>query len=221
MSFEHEHEAYIQSHLSRRTGERKDRLARGHRHAEKLFLQNIWWELKGNFACLHPEYEILDWRGRPYFADFAFIPNKFMRILLEIKGFNSHIRDMDQTKFCNENKRELYLQAIGYRIVSFAYDDIEQRPEQIISLVRLFLSQFEAEQKDTNWRVLAEKETLRLALSSSRPLRPKDVEDHFRMNHRTAVKLLHNLCEKGMMSSTRRGAGVRARSYEVKRDYWM
>jgi hypothetical protein len=38
-------------------------LERGHAHGEKLFLQNVWWPMFSHFDHLHPEYEVLDWRG--------------------------------------------------------------------------------------------------------------------------------------------------------------
>jgi len=31
----------------------------------------VWWPLQGNFDHLYPEYEILDWRGYPYYTDSA------------------------------------------------------------------------------------------------------------------------------------------------------
>ncbi|SDN59858.1 hypothetical protein SAMN04487897_103290 [Paenibacillus sp. yr247] len=81
---------YIHYHLKRRTGERRGRLERGHRHGESLFLSNVWWPLWGSFEALHPEYEVLDWRGRL--------------------------------------NRETFLHAMGYHVISFAYDDVNQRP---------------------------------------------------------------------------------------------
>lgn len=85
MTFEEEHAAFIRYHLDNRTGERRGRLDRGHRHGESLFLRNVWWPLRGGFEDLHPEYEVLDWRGRSYFADFACLPG-FVKLLFEIKG---------------------------------------------------------------------------------------------------------------------------------------
>ncbi|WP_256717849.1 hypothetical protein [Paenibacillus odorifer] len=72
MNYEQAHEKFIAHHLANRTGERRGRLERGHGHAEKLFLQNVWWPLRGDFNDLHPEYEVLDLQRRAYFADFAF-----------------------------------------------------------------------------------------------------------------------------------------------------
>gem|GEM_PF-2803970 len=58
MSFEQMHEAWIKQHLDRRTGERKGRLERGHRHGEQLFARSVWWEVFGHFEHLHPEFEL-------------------------------------------------------------------------------------------------------------------------------------------------------------------
>lgn len=39
MPFEQAHQSFIESHHSRRSGDRKGRLIRGHNYAEKLLLQ--------------------------------------------------------------------------------------------------------------------------------------------------------------------------------------
>lgn len=96
--FEKEHEAFIERHLSARTGERRGRLARGHQYAEKLLLQNVWWPLFGNLDHLHPEYEVYDWNRKSQFLDFAFLP-PYGRFGLECDGYQSHVKDMDREKF--------------------------------------------------------------------------------------------------------------------------
>ncbi|WP_336245707.1 hypothetical protein [Paenibacillus apiarius] len=123
MEYEAAHAEWIHSHLERRSGERKGRLERGHQHGEVLFLRNVWWPLLGNFDYLHPEYEVMDWRGRSYFADFAWLPGH-VKVIWEIKGYGSHVRDMDRKKYCEELNRDTFLQGLGFRVVSFAYDDV-------------------------------------------------------------------------------------------------
>ncbi|CAM3324817.1 hypothetical protein PALU110988_16300 [Paenibacillus lupini] len=85
-SFETAHSDWLEGHKARRSGERKGRLERGHQHAEKLFLQQVWWPLIGSLEQLHPEYEILDWRGKSYFADLAWLPGH-VKFVFEIKGY--------------------------------------------------------------------------------------------------------------------------------------
>jgi hypothetical protein len=60
VSYDDEYAEFIRYHIKSRSGERRARLERGHRHGESLFLSNVWWPLRGNFDNLHPEYEVLD-----------------------------------------------------------------------------------------------------------------------------------------------------------------
>jgi hypothetical protein len=217
MSFEKRHAEFITYHSDRRSGERKGRLERGHAHGEKLFLQNIWWPMFGNFDHLHPEYEIPDLRGKAYFADFVYFIG-YLRFIIEIKGFNSHIQDMDRIGFCGEMNRELYMQGIGYRIFSFAYDDVASRPDLCISLLRMNLSQFQPAQAPTSPALLIEKEVIRLALGLTRYLRPIDVVRHLDVNHRTAIKWLQSLVEKGWVRPVLRHPQSKVLEYEVIRE---
>ncbi|HEX7057255.1 MAG TPA: hypothetical protein VF260_08700 [Bacilli bacterium] len=214
MDYAKAHAEFIGRHAANRTGERRNRLERGHSHAEQLFLKNVWWPLRGDFQDLHPEYEVLDWRGRSYFADLAWLPGH-VKLLIEIKGYSSHVRDMDRQKFCNELNRETFLYAMGYHVISFAYDDVEQRPELCISLLRMALSRHQPEARPVSLSRLAEKELALLAIQLARPIRPMDVKRHFQIDHRTAVRMLRKLCEKGWLKPSPRGKGERVVRYEL------
>jgi hypothetical protein len=214
LTFEKAHETFIRHHIEHRTGERRGRLERGHGHGEHLFLSNVWWPLRGGFDDLHPEYEVLDWRGRSYFADLAWLPGS-VKLLFEIKGFATHVRDMDRQKYCNELNRETFLHALGYHVISFAYDDVEQRPELCITLLRMVLGQYHPSQTPVSRALLAEKEIIRLAIRLAQPIRPKDVELHFIVDHKTAVLMLQKLCAKGWLLPSYRGKGERVVRYEL------
>jgi hypothetical protein len=197
----------------------KGRLERGHQHGEALFLQNVWYPLHGHFDHLHPEYEVLDWRGRPYYGDFAYLWKNF-KFIWEIKGFVPHVENMDRKRYCEELNREIFMQALGYRVVSFAYDEVAYRPEQCITLLRMLLSRYQLGQPPIHRTVLEEKETIRLAVQLARPIHPKDVEVHFDANHRTAVRLLQALCAKGWLRPVVRGKGVKVLQYVLERQVW-
>ncbi|NOU70027.1 hypothetical protein GC098_01005 [Paenibacillus sp. LMG 31458] len=214
MPFDEEHTAFIRLHLESRTGERRGRLERGHRHGERLFLSNVWWPLRGSLKDLHPEYEVLDWRGKSYFADFAWLPG-YVKLLFEIKGFTTHVRDMDRHKYCNELNRETFLHSMGFHVISFAYDDVEQRPDLCITLLRMVLSRYLPSQTPVSRALFAEKEIIRLATQLAQPLRPKDVELHFEIDHKTAVLMLKKLCTKGLLLPSFRGNGERVVRYEL------
>ncbi|CAI6080539.1 DUF559 domain-containing protein [Cohnella sp. JJ-181] len=219
MGFERAHEAFIAAHLSKRTGERKGRLERGHREAEKLFCKNVWWKLRGNFEGLHPEYEVRDWRGLSYFCDFVWI-GPAVKLVIEIKGFGPHVRDMDRQKYCNELNRETFLTAMGYQVVCFAYDDVVARPELCVTLLRLLLSRYQAEANPHGLTTLIEREIIRLAALLARPLRPLDIENYLRINHRTAVRAMTALCARGLFSAERGPDGNRIVRYEPNESAW-
>ncbi|GIP34611.1 hypothetical protein [Paenibacillus sp. J2TS4] len=212
--FKEAHSAFIEDHLNKRSGERRGRLERGHGHAETLFAQNIWWPLKGHFDELHPEYEVPDWRGRSYFADFVFAP-KLWRILIEIKGFSEHVANMDRRKYCNELNRETFLSGMGFRVISFAYDDVAQRPDLCIYLLRILLNRYESANANVERVFFADNEILRYSLFLARPIRPIDISRYFSIDHRTAVARLKRLCHKGWLKPIIRGTGQRILSYEV------
>lgn len=210
------HEAYIRDHLARRTGERRDRLQRGHKHAEKLFLRNIWWPERGNFDGLHPEYEVLDWRGRFYFADFVFII-AFIKLVIEIKGYRTHVQEMDRTKYSLELNRETFMTAMGFKIISFSYDEVEQRPEICRMLLRTVLARFLPSQVPVPRALLAEREVVRLAISLGGTVRPVEVERHFEIDKKTAIRMLHGLCDKGWLHP-HFSEGGRMIRYELSRN---
>ncbi|WP_336789282.1 hypothetical protein [Paenibacillus sp. MMO-177] len=193
--FEAAHVEWLKRHLAKRTGERKGRLERGHQHAEKLFLQQVWWPLMGTLEDLHPEYEILDWRGKPYYADMAWLPGH-VKFVFEIKGFGPHVADMDRKRYSEELNRETFMQGIGFRVVSFSYDDVAQRPDLCQTLLRLLLSRYQSgKSKDLSNRI--RREIILLAHENGGSVRPAEVECHLQLNHRTAVRHLQALCGQG------------------------
>lgn len=217
MTFEEAHAQFIQKHLKKRSGERKGRLQRGHHHAEKMFLQNVWWPAYKHFDHLHPEYEVLDWRNRSYYADFAWI-NGTIKLIIEIKGYGPHVKDMDRQKYCNELNRETFLFAMGFFVISFAYDDVERNPELCKTMLKMVMNRFSLEAAPVSRARFAEKEVIRFAIQKARPVKPKDVQQHFQIDQRTAVSMLRSLCDKGWFEPIYGPSRARAVSYELKRN---
>jgi hypothetical protein len=223
--YESAREGWLSSHIGRRSGERRGRLERGHAHGESLFLRNVWWAMRGMFEDLHPEYEVPDRRGRSYYADYAWLPfDGAVKLLIEIKGYGAHVRDMDRQKYCNELNRETFLKAMGYAVISFAYDDVEQRPELCIQLLRMVLSRYEPAKAPVSRGILAEKEIIRLAIHKCGSIRPKDVQEHYEVNVRTAMQMLKKLQDKGWLVPVQGAGGKRTVRYELARnamDYFI
>ncbi len=193
MGFEESHHLFIERHSGWRTGERKGDCC-GHQYAEKLFLQNVWWPLFESLDHLHPEYEVYDWNRKSQFLDFAFLPPNGVRFGMECDGYQSHIKDMDREKFSYALNRDTFLTGMGWRMLHFSCDDIQQRPEVCTMLLQLALAPYLAGKPAVNELSAEEKDVLRLAWQLGKPIRPKDVTDHFRINFRTARKVLNSLC---------------------------
>ncbi|OCT11530.1 hypothetical protein A8709_07655 [Paenibacillus pectinilyticus] len=212
MSFEHAHLAFIECHLTRRAGERRGRLLRGHNYAEKLFLKQVWWPLFESFDNLHPEYEIYDWNRKSQFLDFAYLTSSG-RFGIECDGFQSHIKDMDREKFSYALNRDTFLTGMGWRMIHFSFDDIQNRPEVCQMLLQLVIGPHLIRQSAAPSLTPEEKEVLRMAINLSRPIRPKDITSFYEVNFRTSRKWLGSLVAKGVLTKT--GSGAYARHYEL------
>ncbi|WEK54439.1 MAG: hypothetical protein P0Y55_18195 [Candidatus Cohnella colombiensis] len=208
MDFEQAHTQFIEHHMAYRSGERKGRLLRGHNFAEKLFLQNVWWPLFGNFDYLHPEYEIYDWNRKSQFLDFAFL-TPYGRFGLECDGFQSHVTDMDREKFSYSLNRDTFLTGMGWRMIHFSFDDVQKRPEVCRMLLQLVMGPYIIRNTPAQLVTFAEKDLLHLAWNLGRPVRPKDVVESMGINFRTAKNLLQSLVKKDLLKPRVRGAAVR------------
>ncbi|AIQ55229.1 hypothetical protein [Paenibacillus sp. FSL R7-0331] len=215
MGFAEEHEKWLNRHKRRRTGERLDRLERGHRHGEKLFAERVWWPLFGDFTHLHPEYEVSDWRGRPYFVDYVWKPGQ-VKYAIEIKGYGPHVQNTDRTRYRQELNRETYLQIAGYRVVTVPFDDLESAPELTISLLKALLlpSLLTNTGGGEAQYTRMEREILQLAARSDGVIRPVDLVNGLTADPKTIKRHITQLCEKGRLKPVLSSSGSRIRKYE-------
>lgn len=213
MRFAEQHGKWLDRHLRGRRGERKGRLERGHGHGEKIFLEKVWWPIFGNLDNLHPEYEIPDWRGNPYFVDFVWIQGQ-CKFAFEVKGYGPHVQNTDRIRYRRELNRETYLQVLGYRVVAVPYDDLEEHPQLIISLLKSLLSPYVAVRTHDKVYTRLEKEALLLAASSVKPIHPIQLQRVLKDGHRTIIRTLTGLCEKGKLKPIASAGGGRVVQYE-------
>ncbi|AIQ28285.1 hypothetical protein P40081_08920 [Paenibacillus sp. FSL P4-0081] len=216
MGFAEEHHQWLEYHKKRRTGERLDRLERGHRHGEQMFVERVWWPIFGNMDDLHPEYEVADWRGRPYFVDFVWKPGQ-VKIAIEVKGYGPHVQNTDRTRYRQELNRETYLQIAGYRVVAIPYDDLESTPELTISLLKALLTPCLLKNTDEGSRQFTriELDILRIASRKNGFLRPVEVVNELAIDQRTVKKYMNSLCEKGKFKPVLVQGGDRVCRYEL------
>jgi hypothetical protein len=212
MDFEQAHARFMEHHTARRSGERKGRLLRGHQHAERLLLRNVWWPLFGSLEHLHPEYEIYDWNRKSQFLDFAFLP-PYVKIGLECDGFQTHIKDMDREGHSYSLNRDTFMKGMGWTMVHFSYEDVKKRPEICRMLLQLVISPYMLRSPESGAFSDSVRDVLRLAWSLGRPIRPKDVIDAQGCNFRTARVRLQVLVARGLLRPVVQGGKVR--SYEL------
>ncbi|WMT39551.1 hypothetical protein RE628_19365 [Paenibacillus sp. D2_2] len=122
---------------------------------------------------------------------------------------------MDRQKYCNELNRETFLSAMGYQVISFAYDDVAQRPELCMTLLRMVISRYHPAATTNDLEGITEREIIRLAITLARSLRPVDVVKQLDINHRTAVRMLQALSTKGYFTPIAGKEGRHIVRYEL------
>jgi hypothetical protein len=214
-TFERAHTVFIENHLDARSGERRARLLRGHGFGEKLLLENVWWPVFGHFDHLHPEFEVYDRNRKSYFLDIAYTP-PFGLFNVKCHGYQSHIKDMDREKFSYSLNRDTFLTAIGWKMLHFSFDDIKDRPEICRSLLKLALGPYLLRKDDRHSLTKTEKDLSLLAWRLGRPIRPIDLCEAWKLNFRTARKLLTGMVLKGLLQPISKGTTIRY--YELKKE---
>ncbi len=214
MSYIIEHETWLKGHLKKRTGRRLDALKRGHGYGNQLYLEKIWWRLFGHFIGLHPEYEMLDWRGFPFYADFMWIIGS-TRIVFEIQDFGSHVQNMDRVGHRRELNRGMFIQSLQCIIIYISLDELKENPELVLSMIRTILSPYMAvtEENISTFSKL-DKQLMRLGAQQNRTLRPVDATRHLGISLKTVVKYMHQLVLKGKFRAISPGTSGRITRYE-------
>ena len=209
MSFEVEHEKWIQWHLAQRLGERKDALKRGHGYGNRMFVERIWWPLTGHFIGLHPEYEVRDFRGRSYYVDFMWILGGHL-FVFEIMDYGSH--GTDRTKYRMDLNRGLFLQSQGCFNIAVSLDEMKENPSFIQNMLRHILAPYmvaETEMKGTTLHRYEkiERQLMRLAIRHNRIIRPAIAAAELEIHKQTVIKYCRRLVDKGKFRAVPTGTG--------------
>lgn len=214
MSFVHAHQEWINQHEMKRHGERLRRLTEGHGHAERMFLEHVWWPAFGDFEHLHPEYEIQDFRDGSRFLDFAYLRGH-LRLAVEIDGYGPHHQKMSRNQFSDQWIRQNHLIIDGWKVLRFSYDDVHTRPRMCVQLLQQFMGKWVSRGPEKIGLISAEeKEIIRMAIRLNRSFIPQEVCILLNVKQEKARKLLRNLVDKNFLIPE--GHGVeRIRSYKL------
>lgn len=214
MSFADEHAKWLAQHLSRRRGERRDALKRGHGYGNQLFVELIWWKLMGHFEHLHPEYEVKDWRGRSYFVDFIWILGGY-RIIFEIMDYGSH--GTDRSKYRLDLNRALFLQSQDHRVIFISLDELKENPFFILSMVRHIISPYlPAGNGELNQSPYSkvERQLMRLSIRHNRVIYPVRAAAQLDLHKQTVIKYCRTLVDKGKFRAVPTGRSGKVYKYE-------
>jgi len=216
LSFAVEHDKWVQKHLSKRQGERKDALRRGHGYGNRLFAEKIWWVLMGHFAGLHPEYEVRDWRGRSYFVDFMWIFGGVF-IVIEIMDYGTH--GTDRTKYRLDLNRALYLKSQGYHYIEISLDELKENPSFVLSMLQSILALYlvaatEPRRNMESKYGKVERQLMRLAIRQHRVVRPSKAARELELHKETVIKYCRRLVDKGKFRAVPSGVTGRVFQYE-------
>ncbi|WP_247740837.1 hypothetical protein [Cohnella sp. LGH] len=215
LSFEVEHEKWLQKHLSKRHGERKDALRRGHGFGNQLFVEKIWWLLMGHFNGLHPEYEVGDWRGRSYFVDLMWVVGG-QYFVFEIMDYGTH--GTDRTKYRMDLNRALFLQSQGFHYVEISLDELKENPKFVLAMLRSILAPYLAaatvQGRDTNNYGKIERQLMRLAIRHQRAVLPSKAARELELTKETVIKYCRSLVDKGKFRAIPSGTSGKIYRYE-------
>jgi very-short-patch-repair endonuclease len=212
MEFEVEFEAFIESHIKRRSGERRRRLRAGLGHAERRFLENVWFPTFKHFKSLHPEYEVNDYKDGYRYLDFAYIKPHF-RMAIEIDGFGTHWRNITKWQFSDHCHRQNHLIIDGWNVIRIPYDDIEERPRLCQQSIQQMMGRWLGSDVLPDHATSIERDIIRLAVRVSRPITPRNVCEFLQISPDYAQKVLHTLTEQEWLQPA--SGKVRIRSYRL------
>ncbi|WP_456272461.1 DNA-binding response regulator [Bacillus sp. AK031] len=212
MGFEEEYQAFMNSHLQTRTGERLRRLQEGHKHAEMLFLKQVWWPLFQHFRYLHPEYEVNDFKDGKRYLDFAYI-RPTMQICFEIDGYGPHLQKISRWQFSDSLERQNQLVIDGWTVIRFSYDQVKEKPRRCQQIIQQVIGRWLGDELDQITLSLVEKEVLRLAIRKGEAISPIEVAEYVNLSTRTVSKILSQLVDKQMLTPA--SGTVRVRSYQL------
>ncbi|KRE32304.1 hypothetical protein [Paenibacillus sp. Soil724D2] len=206
MNFELAYSEFIRHHVKSRQSDARRHLTEGLGHAEKLFLQQVWWPAFSNFDNLVPEYEIQDFRDGTRFLDFAFT-REHVKLAIEIDGYGPHLQNITRSQFSDQWIRQNHLLLDGWKLLRFSFDDVKDKPRMCEQMIHQFMGKWFGTSHSGQYSSCSfeDKEIIRMALLSNRKVKPNDVCSALNVEQQKARSLLHSLLSRGILIPGGRG----------------
>ncbi|MDF2927492.1 MAG: hypothetical protein K0R57_6406 [Paenibacillaceae bacterium] len=192
MDFHTAYEDFLFKHLHNRTEEETTRLKEGLGHAEKLFLEQVWWPVMGHFDGLVPEYEVSDFKDGSRYLDFAFLRPPY-RICIEIDGYGPHLRDLSRWQHADQLHRQNDLVMDGWLIFRFAYTEVKEKPRSCQQMIQRIMGRWYGSQLQLPQFKLKESEIIRHLVQRGSEITSAEVMQRLKVSDRSARDLLHSL----------------------------
>ena len=109
------------------------------------------------------------------------------------------MKDMDRERFSYSLNRDTFLNGLGWKIIHFSFDDVQNRPEICRMLLQMVIAPSMIRIPSGQSLSPQEREVVRLAWSLKKGVRPKDMMLQYNVNFRTARKQLQELVRKGLL----------------------
>lgn len=195
MDFDTAYEQFVKHHSHGRNGESAIRFQQGPQHAEKLFVEQVWWPAFHTFRDLYPEYEVRDFKEGNRYIDFAYIRPQF-RIAIEIDGYGPHWKDVTPEQFSDNCIRQNHLVIDRWHVLRFAFTSVQSQPRVCQQTIQQLIGRLSGDISDGAHGLLpVQREILQLAFNSNGPISSDDILARMKISRPTARKHLKKLVE--------------------------
>lgn len=186
---------------------------------ERMFLQKVWGpEFQFNFEGLHAEYPFRDFRGRDRYVDFVYTKGG-NRLVIELDGYTSHVRDIDEDEYDDHLERQNDLILQGWMVLRFSKRHILRHPMRCREKIKQSIGhwwtvvQGNFEQGAVSLWESRKQSITRIALRQGGMLRTRDITRHFQICRRSAHYWLQKMAAEGFIEPVR--ANQRITAYRI------
>jgi len=172
--------------------------------AELRFLELVWGPaFDDDYTGLKAEYPFKDAKGGQRFADFVYV-RQGMKLVIEIDGFTTHLRDISPGEFDDHLARQNELVLSGWLVLRFSLRQMERKAAACIRQLKQAIGHLWSvsakryEAGEARWHTRRQA-IIQLASHAEGTIRPIDIAAAFGIGPRTAASWLKRAAAEGML----------------------